>query len=52
MTKSDGSHVEVILDKDFNVLSVETQPQHGPQGPRGSSTSGGSLHVTGFFRNR
>jgi uncharacterized membrane protein YkoI len=24
VTKADGSHVEVILDKDFNVLTVET----------------------------
>jgi hypothetical protein len=52
VTKTDGSHVEVILDKDFNVLSVETQPQHGPRGAGDSSTSSGSLQVTGFFRNR
>jgi uncharacterized membrane protein YkoI len=31
VTKADGTHVEVILDKDYNVLSVETRPEHGPQ---------------------
>jgi uncharacterized membrane protein YkoI len=30
VTKADGSRVEVILDKDYNVLSVETRPEHGP----------------------
>jgi uncharacterized membrane protein YkoI len=29
LTKADGTHVEVILDKDYNVLSVETRPEHG-----------------------
>jgi uncharacterized membrane protein YkoI len=33
VTKTDGTHVTVILDKDFNALTVETQPQHGPHGP-------------------
>jgi len=31
VTKTDGSHVTVILDKDYNVLTVETG--HGPGGP-------------------
>lgn len=26
VTKADGSHVTVILDKDFTVLTVETHP--------------------------
>jgi uncharacterized membrane protein YkoI len=30
VTKPDGSHVTVILDKDFAVLSVETHGGHGP----------------------
>jgi hypothetical protein len=30
VTKADGSHVTVILDKDYNVLAVETG--HGPGG--------------------
>jgi uncharacterized membrane protein YkoI len=29
VTKADGSHVTVILDKDYNVLGVETQEVHG-----------------------
>ena len=29
VTKADGSHVVVILDKSYAVLSVETQPQGG-----------------------
>jgi uncharacterized membrane protein YkoI len=28
VTKADGSHVKVILDKDYNVLTVETGPTH------------------------
>jgi uncharacterized membrane protein YkoI len=28
VTKADGSHVKVILDKDYNVLTVETGPSH------------------------
>jgi uncharacterized membrane protein YkoI len=35
VTKADGSHVTVILDKDYAVLSVETNAapsiQHGPR---------------------
>jgi uncharacterized membrane protein YkoI len=50
VTKTDGSHVEVILDKDFTVLSVETRPQHGPYGPDGSSTTNGRFN--GFFLGR
>ena len=30
VTKTDGTHVTVILDKDYNVLTVETG--HGPGG--------------------
>jgi len=31
-TKADGTHVEVILDKDFAVLAVDTAPAGGPGG--------------------
>ena len=30
VTKADGSHVTVILDKSYNVLSVETHDGQGP----------------------
>lgn len=30
VTKTDGTHVEVILDKNYNVLAVETHEGHGP----------------------
>ena len=30
VTKTDGSHVTVILDKDFAILAVETHEGHGP----------------------
>jgi uncharacterized membrane protein YkoI len=30
VTKSDGTHVEVILDKGYNVLAVEMHEGHGP----------------------
>src|SRR4051794_22286825 len=46
VTKADGTHVEVILDKDFNVLSVETRPPHGPPAQQASGTG----TVNGFFR--
>jgi uncharacterized membrane protein YkoI len=36
VTKSDGTHVVVILDKSFAVLGVETH-DHGPGGPDGDS---------------
>jgi uncharacterized membrane protein YkoI len=36
LTKADGSHVTVILDKDYNVLTVETG------GPRGGHGHGGN----------
>ena len=29
VTKADGSHVKVILDKGYNVLTVETPPARG-----------------------
>ena len=34
VTKADGSHVVVILDASYGVISVETAPDHGP-GPGG-----------------
>src|SRR4051812_24719986 len=46
VTKADGTHVEVVLDKDFNVLSVETRPPHGPPAQQASGTG----TVNGFFR--
>jgi hypothetical protein len=50
VTKTDGSHVEVILDKSFNVLSVETRPPHGPgPGSGPAPASGGSAQINGFF---
>jgi uncharacterized membrane protein YkoI len=33
VTKSDGTHVEVLLDAQFNVTAVNTRPSHGPGGP-------------------
>jgi uncharacterized membrane protein YkoI len=30
VTKADGSHVTVILDKNYDVLAVETHDGHGP----------------------
>ncbi len=38
MTKSDGSHVTVLMDKDFNVTSVEEG--HGPGGHHGGPRDG------------
>ena len=35
VTKADGTHVSVVEDKNFNVLSVETGPQGAPGGPPG-----------------
>ena len=32
LTKTDGSHVVVILDKSFGVLTVDTGPSGGPHG--------------------
>jgi uncharacterized membrane protein YkoI len=32
VTKTDGTHVTVILDKDDTVLSIETRPEHGGPG--------------------
>jgi uncharacterized membrane protein YkoI len=39
VTKADGTHVTVILDKDYTVLSVEAG--HGPGGPGGPFGHGG-----------
>jgi uncharacterized membrane protein YkoI len=52
VTKTDGSHAEVILDKDFNVLSVDSQPQHGPYGPGANGASGSTAQINGFFLGR
>jgi uncharacterized membrane protein YkoI len=40
VTKSDGSHVVVILDNAFAVLTVETQGRGGPGGPGGHDGHG------------
>ena len=32
VTKTDGSHARVVLDKDYNVLSVDAGPGFGPGG--------------------
>jgi len=46
VTKSDGTHVKVILDRDYNVLAVETG--HGPDGHRGHGPGGnGETELTG-----
>ena len=46
VTKSDGTHVEVILDKDDAVLAVETAPGGGPWFvARASGTAAGTAHV-------
>jgi uncharacterized membrane protein YkoI len=55
VTKTDGTHVKVILDSSLAVLSVETQPGPGGPGPGdGSRPHDGSRH-DGFrfngFRN-
>src|SRR4051794_27340814 len=39
VTKADGTHVTVVLDKDSTVLSVEAG--HGPGGPFGGHGHGG-----------
>jgi uncharacterized membrane protein YkoI len=45
VTKTDGTHVKVILDKDYNVLTVETG---GPGGHRGHGRGGnGETELTG-----
>jgi uncharacterized membrane protein YkoI len=44
VTKTDGTHVTVILDKDYNVLAVET-------GPSGPSSHGDRMH-SGLMRIR
>jgi len=35
VTKTDGSHVTVILDKSYAVLTVETHSGHDGHGPQG-----------------
>jgi uncharacterized membrane protein YkoI len=42
VTKADGTHVTVILDSSFAVLSVETGPACGPGGPGGRHGGPGS----------
>lgn len=44
--KSDGTEVEVKVDKDFNVTGVETRPAGGPGfGGRGHGGPGGGMHA-------
>jgi len=45
MTKTDGSHVTVKVDKDFKVTSVENDGA-GPGGPGGPGRSGGAPPTT------
>ena len=40
VTKADGTHVEVILDKDYTVLAVDTPPGGGPHGGPGFGHGG------------
>src|SRR3954453_18145637 len=40
VTKADGTHVEVILDKDYNVLAVQTGRNGGGHGHHGGSGNG------------
>jgi uncharacterized membrane protein YkoI len=48
MTKADGSHVTVILDEDYNVLSVETGGGYGRHGHGGRAWGGsGEVALTG-----
>ena len=45
VTKADGTRVTVILDKDYNVLAVETGGPGGRGGPRGGGS--GETELTG-----
>jgi uncharacterized membrane protein YkoI len=45
VTKADGSHVTVILDENYNVLSVETG--HGPHGFGHGRGGNGETELTG-----
>lgn len=52
VTKADGSHVTVVLDKGFAVLSVETGVPHGgpgggPGGPSGGPGGHGETPIAG-----
>src|SRR5262249_34114288 len=48
VTKADGSRVTVILDKDYNVLPVETGHGVGGRGGRGKGPGGnGETDLTG-----
>jgi uncharacterized membrane protein YkoI len=48
VTKADGTHVTVILDKGYTVLSVETGPGlGGPCGGRGPGGGHGETPLTG-----
>ncbi len=48
VTKSDGTHVEVLLDKNFKVISTRTAPAWGdhfggpPAASRGGSATSGA----------
>jgi uncharacterized membrane protein YkoI len=47
VTKTDGTHVEVILDKDYNVLAVETGHGRGPHGFGHGRGRNGEAELTG-----
>src|SRR5207248_4178646 len=47
VTKADGTHVKVILDNAFNVLSVETGGHGGPGGPDRHGGGNGETPLTG-----
>src|SRR5439155_17087549 len=47
VTKADGSHVTVILDKDYNVLAVEPGHGFGGHGRGGHGPGNGETDLTG-----
>jgi len=53
MEKADGSHVAVLLDKDFNVLRTHDAPPHGPDGdgPHGWGPPPGAPENGGYDQN-
>lgn len=46
VTKTDGTHVRVVLDSSYAVLAVETGPP-GPRGPHGGCPGNGETPLTG-----
>ena len=46
LTKADGSHVEVLEDSAFKVLSVKASVGDGPGGPGGHGRGGGNPNET------